>query len=237
MCSRSGSPVGGAGNNRFAIDEASVVRYDIAAALAREGLYNSADPTKNRVKIEGLAVRTLPSGPPGTPCASARTRGRPARAGRSRHRLCRRHFRPAGDGTALPLRKLFTFAAGTRENGGVRSQLASLDYAPALGGFLIVTSSEDQNNSTTATRFGFCPTARASGPARLPSAFGCSAWGKKRKGCACLTRPGRARRGRLPRGPRRFDLRQRRRAHEQPPSSRSSRSSLAALTSRADQSS
>jgi hypothetical protein len=59
-------------------------------------------------------------------------------------------------GTALPLRKLFTFTAGTREN-GTRSQLAALDYAPALGGFLLVTSSEDADNKYHGNTLWFLP--------------------------------------------------------------------------------
>jgi len=64
----------------------------------------------------------------------------------------------SGNAASLPLRKRFTFAARTRDK-GVRSQLASLDYAPALGGFLLVTSSEDADNKYHGNTLWFLPDA------------------------------------------------------------------------------
>src|SRR5262249_2019599 len=40
---------------------------------------------------------------------------------------------------------LFTFQADPRE--GFTSELTSLEYIPALGGFLVITASEDENNA------------------------------------------------------------------------------------------
>jgi hypothetical protein len=142
---------GGTDNKPFAIDESSVARYDIAGALARDGLYNLADPTKNRVKIEGLAVRTARSG--GGPAGGALVRRELVVGLREPDDpitvyaadITVRPSAVSGNAAPLPLRKRFTFAARTREK-GVRSQLASLDYVPALGGFLLVTSSEDADN-------------------------------------------------------------------------------------------
>lgn len=55
---------GGASRAPLAIDEKSLTRYQIADALARKKLYNASDPSRNRVKIEGLAVRTVPRSDP-----------------------------------------------------------------------------------------------------------------------------------------------------------------------------
>ncbi len=141
---------GGADNKPFAIDEASVARYDIGTALTREKLYNLADPTKNRVKIEGLTVRTVRgNGSPSAPylrrelVVGLREPDDPVTVYAAD--ITNRAASTSGNAVSLPLRKLFTFAAGTRA-GGVHSQLSSLDYAPTLGGFLLVTSSEDADN-------------------------------------------------------------------------------------------
>ena len=45
----------------------------------------------------------------------------------------------------LELKPLFTFEAEPRE--GFTSELTSLEYVPALGGFLVVTASEDESNA------------------------------------------------------------------------------------------
>jgi hypothetical protein len=124
------------------IDDASVVRWDIArslvAALKGQGL---DAPAVARRKIEGLAIRE-----------------RPGSDGQVRRELAIGLREPGdkvrafvADITANPspdaelnLSPLFTFDAGLRE--GVQSQLTSLEYVPALGGFLAVTASEDSAN-------------------------------------------------------------------------------------------
>ena len=45
----------------------------------------------------------------------------------------------------LALQPLFSFDAGARE--GVPAQLGSLEYVPALNGFLVATLTEDANNA------------------------------------------------------------------------------------------
>jgi hypothetical protein len=144
---------GGADGTPLAIDESSVVRWDVAGALAKEGLYSRADPAKHRVKIEGLAVRTRrdPAG---------RIAGRELVVG------LREPDDPitayAADITRTPppdaplaLRRLFTFAGGAREK--VRAQLSSLEYVPAWSGFLVTTSSEDAENAYHGNTLWFLP--------------------------------------------------------------------------------
>src|SRR5262245_19683964 len=47
----------GAGRTPVVIDSESIIEWDIGDALAAEGYHR--DPRKNKVNIEGLAVRTL----------------------------------------------------------------------------------------------------------------------------------------------------------------------------------
>ena len=121
-----------------AIEDASVVRWDIArpleAALRRRG------STRRRSR-------------------NGRSRGwRSARAG-GRRELVIGLRKPddkvrafAADITAAPspdaeleLRPLFAFDAGRRE--GVAAQLTSLEYVPAMGGFLILTATVGADNA------------------------------------------------------------------------------------------
>jgi hypothetical protein len=131
------------GSDTPAIDDASVIRWDIArsleSALKAEGL--DAKKVAKR-KIEGLAIRE-----------------RKDRGGRLGRELVIGLREPgdkvrafAADITTTPtnaagleLRPLFVFEAEPRE--GIESQLTSLEYAPALGGFLVVTASEDSDNA------------------------------------------------------------------------------------------
>jgi hypothetical protein len=114
-----------------AIEDASVVRWDIAraleAALRAQGL-DAARVAKR--KVEGLAVRE----------------------GGGRRELVIGLREPddkvrafAADITAAPapeaaleLRPVFAFDAGRRE--GVAAQLTSLEYVPEMGGFLVLTA-------------------------------------------------------------------------------------------------
>lgn len=140
------------------IDEGSVTRYDVTTALANAGLYSRSGPARNRVKIEGLTIRTLRD---------------------KRNTVLRRELviglrepddpitayaaditQPPAPGTPLVLRKLFTFTAGMRE--GVRSQLSSLEYVPGWNGFLVTTSSEDENNAYHGNTLWFLPDADVS---------------------------------------------------------------------------
>lgn len=145
------------GDAAFAIDPASLTRFDIAASLGK------AVP---KFKIEGLAVRTV----------------RPAASGGKATRQLIIGLREPDDpitvyaadlpenaaspaGANLAVRRLFSFAGGTRET--VRNQLSSIEYAPAWGGFLIVTSSEDEANAYHGNTLWFFPDGSSAPPQRV----------------------------------------------------------------------
>lgn len=126
-----------------AIDDASVVRWHIdrglVGALKAAGLM---EKDVDKRKIEGLAVR------------ESRTPG-----GKVRRDLVIALRQPSdkvrafaaditstpADGAELELAPVFSFEAEPRE--GVTSELTALEYAPALGGFLAITASEDADNA------------------------------------------------------------------------------------------
>jgi len=125
------------------IDDASIVRWDIArsleAVLKAEGL-PPAEVAKR--KIEGLAIRE--------PKAADGSIRRELVVGLREPSDQVRAF--AADITTAPspdaeleLKPAFAFVAEPRE--GVASQLTSLEYVSALGGFLVVTASEDEANA------------------------------------------------------------------------------------------
>jgi hypothetical protein len=126
-----------------AIDDASVTRWNIArsleSVLKAEGL--SAEKVAKR-KIEGLAVRER-KGFNGAPrrelVIGLREPGDKVRA------FAADITSVASPEAELDLKPLFSFEADPRE--GVESQLTSLEYVPALDGFLVVTASEDKNNA------------------------------------------------------------------------------------------
>jgi hypothetical protein len=125
------------------IDDASVVRWDIARSL--ESALKAAgldDKAVGQRKIEGLAIREgrRPDG------AAYRELAIGLRAPTDKVRAF------AADITASPspdvelnLIPIFTFRADPRE--GFASELTSMEYVPALGGFLILTASEDETNA------------------------------------------------------------------------------------------
>jgi hypothetical protein len=126
-----------------AIDDASIIRWDIArtlvGALSAQGL---SDKQVARRKIEGLAIREhTPAG------GSARRElviGLREPDDKVRAFVTDITAPPSPD-AELELKPLFTFEAESRE--GVPSQLTSLEYVAALGGFLVVTASEDSSNA------------------------------------------------------------------------------------------
>ena len=123
-----------------AIDDDSVVRWHIARPLVAvlQGLGLDEAKVAKR-KIEGLAVRALPRGD------GARA-GRSASASRAQGpRPRRRHHGQSLARRRARLKPLFAFDAGGRE--GVQAQLTSMEYVPALEGFLVVTATEDENNA------------------------------------------------------------------------------------------
>ena len=125
-----------------AIDDASVTTWNVArsieATLKAEGL---APEEVAKRKVEGLTIRE-----------------QKAAGGSIRRELFiglrepkdKIHVFVADISTApspdaeLELKPAFTFPADPRE--GQASELTSLEYAPALGGFLVVTASEDTAN-------------------------------------------------------------------------------------------
>ncbi len=121
-----------------AIDDASVIRWDIARPL--EAALRAQKLDEKRVaeqKIGGLAIRE----------AGGR---RELVIGLSAPDDKVRAF--AADITAAPaaaasleLRPMFTFDAGRCE--GVAAQVTSLEYVPAMSGFLVLTATEDADHA------------------------------------------------------------------------------------------
>lgn len=143
---------GGADGTPLAIDEASVVEWDITDALAIEGY--SSDPSKNKVKIEGLAVRALQDSAKGTTVRELVIGLRQPDEPVTRVYAADITQLPASK-PGLALRPLFKFDAGKRE--GVRSQLSSIEYLPAWKGFLILTSTEDTSTIFHGNTLWFLP--------------------------------------------------------------------------------
>jgi len=133
-----------ADGDRPAIDDASVVRLDIArsfpAVLKSIGL---DDARLAKRKIEGLAVREAKG-------ANGATRTRELYIGLREPGDRVRSFKadlsadPSPD-AELELKPGFSFEAEPRE--GVSSNLTSMEYVAALGGFLVVTATEDTGNA------------------------------------------------------------------------------------------
>jgi len=143
-----------------AIDDASIVRWDIArsleAVLKAEGL-----PTKEvaKRKIEGLAIREQRA--VGGQARRELLIGLRAPTDKVRVFAADISTSPSSD-AELELKPAFAFVAEPRE--GVTSELTSLEYVPALGGFLVVTASEDEANAFHGNTLYFVPdgeTARA----------------------------------------------------------------------------
>ena len=120
-----------------AIDDASVVRWDIArsleAALRKQGLDETRVAER---KVAGLAIRE----------GGGR---RELVIGLSKPDDKVRAFAidittpPSPDAT-LELRSQFAFDAGRRD--GIAPQLAALEHVPAMGGFLVLTTTVDADN-------------------------------------------------------------------------------------------
>ncbi len=126
-----------------AIDDASVVRWDIARSL--ESALKSAGLDAKAVgqrKIEGLAIREGKKGD-GSACREL-VIGLRAPTDKVRAFVADITGAPSPD-AELELKPLFTFEAEKRE--GQTSELTSMEYVPALGGFLVITASEDDNNA------------------------------------------------------------------------------------------
>jgi hypothetical protein len=140
------------------IDDASVIRWDISRSL--EAVLHSAglgtqDLAKR--KIEGLAIRE-----------SKKADGSPRRelviglrepSDKVRAFGVEITTAPSPD-AELELRPVFAFEAEPRE--GVTSQLTSLEYVSALGGFLVVTATEDEGNTFHGNTLWFVPDGQTS---------------------------------------------------------------------------
>jgi hypothetical protein len=126
-----------------AFDDASVVRWEIAhsleSALKAQGLSDAQVAAR---KIEGLAIREGKKDD-----GSARRElviGLRAPTDKVRAFVADISASPSA-GAELDLKPLFTFEAEPRE--GQTSELTSLEYVPQLGGFLVLTASEDEANA------------------------------------------------------------------------------------------
>ena len=124
------------------IDDASIITWHVGrtleAVLKAEGM--PAEEVAKR-KVEGLSIREQ-----GRTCASPpRALYRPPRAERQDPRLHGRHHRPPSPDAELELKPAFNFPAEKCE--GEASELTSLEYVPALAGFVVITASEDAANA------------------------------------------------------------------------------------------
>jgi hypothetical protein len=136
-----------------AIDDASVVRWDIArslaAALDAQGL---APAEVAKRKIEGLAIRESKKAD-GSACRELAI-GLRAPTDKVRAFVADISASLSPD-AELDLKPLFTFPVEPRE--GSTSELTSLEYVPSLGGFLVTTASEDETNTFHGNSLYFIP--------------------------------------------------------------------------------
>jgi hypothetical protein len=119
------------------IDDASVVRWEAARGLV--GALKAAGLSEKAIgkrKIEGLALRDREG-------RRELIIGLREPADKVRTFVADVTGKP--DGAELEFKPLFSFRADPRE--GVESQLTSLEHVPALGGFLVVTATEDADNA------------------------------------------------------------------------------------------
>jgi hypothetical protein len=143
-----------------AIDDSSIVRWDISrsleTALKTQGLSPKAVGER---KIEGLTIRESKQ-------ADGSMRRELVIGLRNPNDQVRAFAADISNSpspeSALELKPLFAFQAEPRE--GVASELTSLEYVPALSGFLVITASEDKSNAFHGNTLYFVPdgqTARA----------------------------------------------------------------------------
>ncbi len=136
-----------------AIDDTSVVSWHVArsleANLKSEGLAPGAVAKR---KVEGLAIRESKN------ADGALKRellvGLRAPTDKVRVFQCDISSAPSPD-AELELKPAFSFTAESRE--GSPSELTSLEHVPALGGSLVVTASEDEENAFHGNTLWFIP--------------------------------------------------------------------------------
>jgi hypothetical protein len=119
------------------IDDSSVARFEIARSLVKAlkaaGLDDDAVAKR---KIEGLAIRER---------NGRRELAIGLREPGDKVRAFVADVTGKEDGAELELAPLFAFDGGQCE--GVPCQLTSMEYVPALGGFLVATATEDSDNA------------------------------------------------------------------------------------------
>ncbi len=138
-----------------AIDDASVLSWHIArsleANLKAEGLPAAAVAKR---KIEGLAIRESRT----ADGSIKRELLIGLRAPTDKVRVFQTDISSTPSPEAeLELKPAFSFVAEPRE--GQASELTSLEYVPALAGFLVVTASEDEENAFHGNTLWFVPDA------------------------------------------------------------------------------
>ncbi len=136
-----------------AIDDASVIRWDIARSL--ESVLKSQGLAPAEVakrKIEGLAIRESKKADGSDRRELVIGLREPSDKVRA---FAADISSPPSPDAALELKPLFVFEAEPWE--GVASQLTSLEYVSALGGFLVVTATEDTNNAFHGNTLWFVP--------------------------------------------------------------------------------
>ncbi len=130
--------------------------FDLKDSLTQLGLYDSRNPDTSKVKIEGLAVRKNAA-------------GQTELIFGLREPLCERCQPknvveiysatpdPKNNGPleALQLKPLFTFAAQHPANNNWPFHLSSIEYVPSWRGFLVMTSTEDDNNKFFGNKLWF----------------------------------------------------------------------------------
>jgi hypothetical protein len=136
-----------------AIDDDTVIRWDITrsleSVLKAQGLA-TAEVAKR--KIEGLAIRESKKAD-GAACQEM-VIGLREPSDKVRAFAADISSPPSPD-AVLELKPLFAFEAEPRE--GIASQLTSLEYVSALGGFLVVTATEDTTNTFHGNTLWFVP--------------------------------------------------------------------------------
>jgi hypothetical protein len=135
------------------IDDGSVTRWDIARSL--ESVLQAAGLGAEDVakrKLEGLAIRESKKAD-GSACREL-VIGLREPSDKVRAFAADITAAPSPD-AELELKPLFAFEAEPRE--GVTSQLTSLEYVSALGGFLLTTASEDEDNAFHGNILWFVP--------------------------------------------------------------------------------
>jgi hypothetical protein len=146
-----------------AIDDSSVlswhIRRSLEANMSSEGLPPS---TVAKHKIEGLTSRESKSAD--GPLKRELLIG--LRAPTDKVRVYQADIsNPPSPEAELELKPAFSFVADPRE--GLPSELTSLEYAPALGGSLVVTASEDEANAFHGNTLWFVPDGEPGGARKV----------------------------------------------------------------------